>query len=437
MGAPRPGATARFAPQVERIDPARVIADLRELRALTAGAGGADRVAWSEGWRTARAMLTGRLEALGIPWERDEAGNIWATVAGTRRGTVAIGSHLDAVPSGGWLDGALGVLTALELMRLIRGAADPPQHTVALVDFADEEGARFGRSLFGSSAVSGALDPRELRDLCNGDGESLSALLRENGVEVDRIGEAAARRRDLVAYLELHIEQGPVLEGLGLSVAPVRAVCGIERYRVTITGETGHAGALPMAARCDAFLAAADGALRMEAVAREHDGMATIGQIELAPGIATAVAGAASFVVDLRHPEPLALAPFAAAVERALSAAAAQRGCRCELSTIWRMPPTRFDPGLVDAALAICAARTGSDHLAVSGPGHDAVEMARHVATVMLFAPSTGGVSHSPLEDTPVADLEVAIGAFAVLALAVVEGAVAPMPDAAVRCGDR
>jgi N-carbamoyl-L-amino-acid hydrolase len=410
---------------MERIDTSRVIADLRELESRTAGDVGADRVAWSEGWRTARALLIERLDALEVPWERDPAGNLWARVAGTERATVAIGSHLDAVPSGGWLDGALGVLTALEIVRQLREAGERPHHTVALVDFADEEGARFGRSLLGSSAVSGTLDPLEVSELRNAAGESLGALLAENGVDLARVSEAQERRRDLIAYLELHIEQGPVLESLGLPVAPVRAVCGIERYRVVISGETGHAGALPMALRHDAFLAAADGALRLEVAARELDGMATVGVAELRPGIATAVPGAVALVVDLRHSEPDALLALRSAMEGELTAAAALRGCRCELDRFWGIAPTAFDAALVAAAQAVCAARTGSRFLAVSGPGHDAVEMARHVPSVMMFAPSSGGISHSPLEDTPIADLEVAMRAFADLAFAVIAGRVA------------
>jgi len=416
----RPGPLVNASPG--RVDAARVIADLRELAALTAGAVGADRVAWSEGWRVARSWLAGRLEALGVPWERDAAGNLWATVTGEGPATVAVGSHLDAVPSGGWLDGALGVLTALEIVRAIRARGAPPRHSVALVDFADEEGARFGRSLFGSSAVSGTLDVGSLRELRSADGQTLAPLLTRNGVDLERIDEARARRRDLVAYLELHIEQGPVLERMGLAVAPVRGVCGIERFHVAMLGETGHAGALPMASRRDAFLAAADGALRVERAARARDGMATVGVISLEPGIATAVAGEAAFVLDLRHSEAAELAALAADAVRALEDAAAARGCRCERRPLWSIAPTHFDPALVAAATEACAALTGSRAVAVSGPGHDAVEMARLVPTVMMFAPSTGGVSHSPHEDTPIADLELAIGAFATLAFAVIDG---------------
>jgi len=407
-----------------RIDTARVIADLEELRSRTAGETGAERLAWGEGWRTARSILADRLDEIGIPWERDAAGNLWASVAGAQRATVAIGSHLDAVPAGGWLDGALGVLTGLEILRQVRAGRERPRLGVALVDFADEEGARFGRSLFGSSAVSGSLDPGEIDGLRNPAGESMRTLLRENGLEVSRLLDAGARRRDLAAYLELHIEQGPVLEERGLPVAPVRAVCGIERYRATVRGQTGHAGALPMATRRDAFLASADGALRVEAAARAVDGFATVGLIELEPGIATAVAGVASFVLDLRHSEPLALARLAATAERELGAAAHARGCELALERIWGIPVTTFDPALVAAATEVCATITGSRFVAVSGPGHDAVEMARHVPTAMLFAPSSGGISHSALEDTPVADLEVAMTAFAELAFAVIDGQV-------------
>ena len=261
------------------VDPARVIADLRELDRLTGGPGGARRLCWTDGWVRAREFLRDRLSAIdGVSVDVDEAGNLWATLPGAGRetddeksdgpapggargggsasdGTVAVGSHLDSVPNGGWLDGALGVMAALEVLRV--AASDPPRHPLTLVDFADEEGARFGRSLFGSAAVAGTLDVSAVESLRDAEGDALRPVLAEHGVDLDRLGAATARREGVIAYLELHIEQGPVLESEGVAVAAVSGTAGLERHRLLFEGQASHAGTTPMAMRRDAALAAA------------------------------------------------------------------------------------------------------------------------------------------------------------------------------------
>jgi allantoate deiminase len=396
-----------------RIDSARVIADLRELDRRTGGPGGARRVAWTETWREARSFVRGLLAEIGLEPERDEAGNVWAWL---RRGdgspALAVGSHLDSVPSGGWLDGALGVMAALGVLRAWAAAGKPPPRPLALVDWADEEGARFGRSLLGSSAFAGTLDPGEVRDFRDAEGTRLADALAENGVELDRALEAGRRRERIGAYLELHIEQGPVLESDGLRAAAVSGCIGIERQRLRFRGQAAHAGTTPMDRRRDAALAAAAAALGIEAVGREHDGMATTGALALRPGIATAVAGEAELIVDLRHPDAAELEAMLAAALAAAEGAAAERGCELEAEPIWRIEPVRFDDRLVGLVRDACREIAGADRVLTSGALHDAAEVARVLPAAMMFTPSAGGVSHAPQEDTAEPALATAIEAF-------------------------
>ncbi|HEY6779791.1 MAG TPA: hydantoinase/carbamoylase family amidase, partial [Thermoleophilaceae bacterium] len=269
------------------IDPRRAIADLRELERLTGGPEGARRVCWTDGWTRARKLLRERLGAIdGVGVELDEAANLWATLPGELPGTVALGSHLDSVPAGGWLDGALGVMAALEVLRAT-ASGGAPRHTLALVDFADEEGARFGRSLFGSSAVAGTLDPDAVRDLVDSGGRRLEDVVREHGVELDRAHEAGSRLEQVRAYLELHIEQGPVLESEGLAVGTVLGTVGVERHRLVFDGQAAHAGSTPIDRRRDSFLAAARFALELREVARRHGGVCTVGDARCEPGVVT------------------------------------------------------------------------------------------------------------------------------------------------------
>jgi hydantoinase/carbamoylase family amidase len=386
------------------VRPRRAIADLRELARLTGGPEGARRVCWTPEWELARAFLRERLaEIEGVSVEQDEAGNLWASLPGELEEAIAFGSHTDSVPNGGWLDGALGVMAALELLRAA-AEAGRPRHTLTLVDFADEEGARFGRSLFGSSAVAGTLDPEAVKDLTDADGRAIAEVLREHGVELAQAPAAATRREGLVAYLELHIEQGPVLESEGVAVAAVTGTFGDERHRFTFTGQASHAGTTPMEMRRDAGLAAARLALAVERIAKDHGGVGTTGVLRLEPGIPTAVPGKAELTVDLRHAEAGPLAAMLDAVREAAGDA--------EESEIWRIEPIPFDERLVAAVLEAA----GSGRKLASGALHDAAEMARHVPTAMMFTSSTNGLSHAPGEDTPEEHLEQAIAAFGRLA---------------------
>jgi N-carbamoyl-L-amino-acid hydrolase len=400
------------------MDAGRAIADLRELDRRTGGPGGARRVCWTDDWEAARAFLRERLAELPVEVSIDAAGNLWAELAGESDELVAVGSHLDSVPSGGWLDGALGVMAALEVLRSA-AARGRPARTLALVDWSDEEGARFGRSLFGSSAFAGALDVESARGLRDADGVGLPEALAAHGVDIDAMARAGEGRRErLAAYLELHIEQGPVLEAESVACAAVEGCFGVERYELVFHGAAGHAGSTPMDRRADAVVAAARTVVGLQEIGRRHGGVCTVGRIDCEPGIVTAIAGRASLLVDQRHLDPAALADMLAAARALAAEVAADESCTVDEEPIWRIDPVPFDPALVPAARDAA----GTERTLPSGALHDAASIARVAPAAMLFVPSVGGVSHAPGEDTPEGDLAVGIEAFGRLADAIVTG---------------
>jgi N-carbamoyl-L-amino-acid hydrolase len=404
--------------ETPEIDPGRVIADLRELERRTADDRGAQRVCWTEPWREARRLLAGLLAELGIEPEVDEAGNLWARLEGAdpRAPALVLGSHLDSVPDGGWLDGALGVMAALGVLRAYAEDRRAPPHPLVLVDWADEEGARFGNSLFGSSAFAGTLDPQSLGELRDVDGRPIATVLGEHGVELAHAPRCGERRAGVGSYLELHIEQGPRMEAGGVRVAAVSGCVGVERCRYAFRGQAAQAGTTPIEDRRDAGLAAATAALAIERLAVDEAGVATTGELRIEPGIATAVPGRAILSVDLRHPEAAALERMLARTREATRAAADSRGCELTETAIWRIEPIDFDPGLVAAARASCAALAEEPAELVSGALHDAAAVARVLPAAMLFAPSRAGISHAVEEDTEEADLVLAIEALTELA---------------------
>ncbi len=394
-----------------------VIANLRALAALTSDTHGAQRVAWGPVWRDARLWLDDVLAAEGLRAEVDAAGNNWITLPGARSTTVVIGGHLDSVPNGGWLDGALGVLAGVEALRRRTGTTPPV--TLAVVDFADEEGARFSRSLLGSSGASGSLVPDSVRGLVDRQGGRLVDALAENGVDLDRMPEArrALDGRDARAYLELHIEQGPVLEAMGRSTGVVIGTYGVERHVLRFVGQAAHSGSTPIAMRRDAFLAAAETALACREIARRHStpdvgAVCTVGTVSVEPGIVTAVPGVCEISLDQRTLEPGTLQQALADAREAASRAAAANGVTVEWRRVWRIDPCRFDPRLVGLCADAVLEVTGHAPRLPSGPLHDAVEMGRLMPAVMMFAKSTAGLSHCKEEDTPEADLEATIEAF-------------------------
>ena len=396
------------------LDPARTVSELRELRELTGDEDGAQRVAWTATWEQARAWLRAKLEGLPLEYERDEAGNQWWTLRGESPRAVLIGGHIDSVPNGGWLDGCLNVLAGVEVLRRIAEEGTPAV-TVRLVDWADEEGARFGRSLFGSSAAAGSMaDQDDLRALTDRDGVALPAALHEHGIELDRALEARAQLENAAAYLELHIEQGPVLESLDLPLGAVLGTFGVERPRITWRGQAAHAGSTPMDKRRDALAGAAKLALELrEIAARVGDGaVLTSGGVVTKPGIVTSVVETAEQLLDMRHLDAAKLGDLNRAAHEASERFADEEKIEVEWERIWEIEPILFHPELIELADEAIREVAGESHRLPSGPLHDAAEVARAgVPTVMLFVQSLRGLSHTKLEDTKPEHLELSVQA--------------------------
>jgi N-carbamoyl-L-amino-acid hydrolase len=397
-----------------------VINDLRELAALTSTPEGAQRLAWGPVWQRARTWFNGKLRPLGLEPAVDAAGNSWVTLPGASDRTVIIGSHLDSVPNGGWLDGALGVMAGLEALRMF--AATPPPVTLKLVDWADEEGARFGRSLLGSSAASGSLRLDDVRGLVDKQGTRLVDALSDHGVDFERLGDAhgALTAIPARAYLELHIEQGPVLESMNKPTGVVLGTFGVERHLLRFTGQAAHSGSTPIPMRRDAFLAAAQSALAFREIARRHTTpdarvVCTVGTVTVAPGIVTAVPGACEIALDQRALDPAVLARMLAEAREAADEAAADNTVTVEWRPLWRIEPRPFDARLIDLCEQSVREVTGDAPRLPSGPLHDAAEMVPHMPVVMMFASSSNGLSHCKEEDTPEPHLEKTIDAFLLL----------------------
>jgi hydantoinase/carbamoylase family amidase len=396
------------------LDPARVVAQLRELQELTGDADGAQRVAWTETWARARAWFADGLADLPLEVERDAAGNDWYTLRGATEPTVLLGGHTDSVPNGGWLDGCLNLLAAAAALRRIAEEGTPPV-TVRLVDWADEEGARFGRSLFGSSAASGSMaDQDELRKLHDRDGVSLPDAVGAFGVDLDRALDARGQLEGAAAYLELHIEQGPVLEGMRLPLGAVLGTFGVERWRITWTGQAAHAGSTPMDSRRDALAGAAKLALEIRAIAAQvgAGAVCTSGGVVCKPGIVTSVVETAEQLLDQRHLDANSLAELLGLAQEASERFAREENVDVSWERLWNIAPIPFDPVLVDLCDEACAEVAGSSHRLPSGPLHDAAEVARAgVPTVMMFVQSLNGLSHTKLEDTKDEHIEMSVAA--------------------------
>jgi N-carbamoyl-L-amino-acid hydrolase len=396
------------------LNPKRTIAELKELRALTGDENGAQRVAFSKTWLTARDWLAKKLAALPVEIHNDAAGNTWTTLRGRSERALLIGGHMDSVPNGGWLDGALNVLAGVEILRRIHDDyTGPPPVTVRLVDWADEEGARFGKSLFGSSACSGHLDLDEARTLRDKEGKLLPDVLKEIGVDFGRVKESSKELKNAAAYLELHIEQGPVLLDMDLPLGAVLGTFGVERHAITFHGQAAHSGSTPMNRRKDAFLAAAKMSLEIYPIAARHGGVCTIGSCTTKPGIVTSVVEDCRITLDQRHLDAAALAGMLADAREAADRFAHEGNVRVSWERLWQMEPILFDPVLIGFCDDAIGETCGKSHRLPSGPLHDAAEVARAgVPTAMMFVQSLHGISHNKIEDTREEHLERCVEAF-------------------------
>ena len=406
------------------VDAAAAIGLLKELRAFTADENGAQRLAWSPVWLNARAWFQGKLRELPVEHHLDAVGNSWATLRGNSETALILGSHLDSVPNGGWLDGCLGVISAYAVLRRICEEFDGrPPITVRLVDWADEEGARFGRSLFGSSAFAGTHSIAQDRRRTDAGGVHLEEAVAACGIDMDAIGDAAVERNNAAAYLELHIEQGPVLESMGLPLGAVLGTKGVERHAITFHGQEAHSGSTPMTARRDALAAAAKLALEIRTIAKRHpDAVCTIGSVKTFPGIVTAVVGRCETTLDQRDLDAGVLAAMYREAQEKSAQFAAEEGCTVEWSRIWNIAPEPFHPQLIELCEDAIRETAGQSHRMPSGPLHDAAEVSRAgIPTVMMFVQSLNGISHNKIEDTREDHLELAITAFDNLASKTIE----------------
>jgi beta-ureidopropionase / N-carbamoyl-L-amino-acid hydrolase len=394
------------------LNPKRTVSELKELRALAGDENGAQRVAWTDTWLKTREWFATKIKELPVEHHYDPAGNNWVTLPGVSEKTLLLGGHLDSVPNGGWLDGCLDVLAALEVLRRINTEyGGRPPITVRLVDWADEEGARFGRSLLGSSAFAGTHSIQADRVRTDRNGVLLEDALRRCGVEIDNFPEAQKERKNAKAYLELHIEQGPVLERMNLPLGVVLGTKGVERHIINFYGQEAHSGSTPMSARRDALAAAAKLALEIRNIAKKHeDAVCTMGSVKTYPGIVTAVVGRCEVTLDQRDLNVAILAQMYREAQEASRRFAAEEGCRVEWSRLWSIEPIPFHPHLLDLCDQAIQETSGTSHRMPSGPLHDAAEVSRAgIPTVMMFVQSLHGISHNKIEDTKEEHLELSV----------------------------
>ena len=394
------------------LNPKRTVAELQELRALTSDENGAQRVAWTDTWLRARGWFAAKVKELPVEQHYDAAGNNWVTLPGASEKSLLIGGHLDSVPNGGWLDGALDVLAGLEVLRRMASEFHGrPPVTARLVDWADEEGARFGRSLLGSSAFAGTHSIEADRSRTDRDGVKLEDALRRCGVEIDNFPEARKEQKNAAAYLELHIEQGPVLERMGVPLGVVLGTKGVERHIINFHGQEAHSGSTPMNARRDALAAAAKLALEIRTIAGKHaDAVCTMGSVKTFPGIVTAVVGRCEVTLDQRDLDANVLAQMYREAREASQRFAAEENCTVTWSRLWNIEPVPFHPQLLDLCEQAVRETSGTAHRLPSGPLHDAAEVSRAgIPTMMMFVQSLKGISHNKIEDTKEEHLEMSV----------------------------
>jgi N-carbamoyl-L-amino-acid hydrolase len=397
-----------------RVEPRRTIAELKDLRELTGDENGAQRVAFTSTWAKARAWLRRKLQELPTEIHADEAGNLWATLRGESEQALLIGGHIDSVPNGGWLDGCLNTLAGVEILRRINAQYNGrPPVTVRLVDWADEEGARFGKSLFGSSACSGHLDMAEARALKDRNGVRLPSALAENGIEFEHVMECRKELANAAAYLELHIEQGPVLLDLDRPLGTVLGTFGVERHAITFHGQAAHSGSTPMNKRKDAFLAAAKMSPEIYRITERNGGVCTIGSCTTKPGIVTSVVEECRITLDQRHLDAAALARMLAEAKAAGERFAQEGNVTVSWDRLWQIEPILFNGDLIALCDKAISETGAAPHRLPSGPLHDAAEVARSgIPTIMMFVQSLHGISHNKIEDTKEEHLELAVTAF-------------------------
>lgn len=392
----------------------RVVKDLKELRELTSDENGSQRVAWTPTWQKARDWFKAKVEEYGADISRDSAGNIWAKIEGESEDAIAIGSHIDSVPNGGWLDGALGVVTGIEIIRRYTENGMKPKKTIYIVDWADEEGARYGRSCLGSAAANGTLKIDEIIDKVDINGIKYGDALNEYGIDPKNMlnAEDELKEKNIKAYLELHIEQGPILEKSNKDVACVYGIAGVERHYIDFVGQKSHAGSFPTGLRQDAFLAAAESALEFRKIALKYNAVCTVGEVFVDPHVTTIVPGKCTISLDQRTIDKDDLDTIFNEAKDIVEIISKKNNVKSSWRNIHSIAPKIFDEELIELCKESVKEETGEATSMSSGPLHDAIEMAKITPTVMMFAMSENGLSHTKEENTPDNKLETSIRAF-------------------------
>lgn len=383
-----------------RVDGVRLTTRLEELsRVGRQPDGGITRLALTSVEREAHALFERWARQSGLGVSTDTAGNLFCQLDGqdASLAPLFLGSHLDTVPEGGAFDGALGCVAALEVVTAIAEAGLRPRRSIAAVVWTDEEGARFGSGFFGSRSFAGNHSSQDL-DLVDGGGTTLGAALMEVGLDPNLVGQDPPPM--VHAYLELHIEQGPILEELDLPVGIVTAIVGMIHLRVELVGSAGHAGTTPMSRRADALTASAEIVLGVEAAAREAgpQTVATVGQLMVQPGASNVIPGACSFSIDIRDQDEAVLARAYELIQATIERVAVGRGVEATVQEILRLPPVSLSSTMQDVLARACERQGIPAYCLPSGAGHDAMILAGATDAGMLFTRCHGGISHHPAE---------------------------------------
>ncbi|PZD96200.1 allantoate amidohydrolase [Paenibacillus sambharensis] len=369
--------------------------------------GGVTRLLYSQSWKDAQSFLAAKMSAAGLEVRYDRVGNLFGRMEGSRKGqgVVLTGSHIDTVRSGGRYDGAYGIAASLAAVAFLRSAYGEPRRPLEVVSFCEEEGSRFPLAYWGSGNITGAYSTGMAQRVVDPQGITLAHAMQAAGF--GREDQPECLRKDLAAFVEVHVEQGVILERTGGRIGVVETIAGQRRYVVTVKGETNHAGTTPMAMRRDAAAGAAEMIAMLERAANRAGEplVATVGRMKLMPNIPNVIAGTVEFTLDIRHISETLLTGFSDAVIGSFHSVAERRGLELDVHAALQARPAPMDPVLTGRLEKICSDGGISYRRMMSGAGHDGQMFVNCCPTAMLFVPSKGGVSHSPEEYTAAEDL--------------------------------
>ena len=384
------------------IDPALVEQCVEELAGPgSLPSGGMYRGVYTPEWAAAQSIVADWLAGTGLAVRRDAVGNLFGRLDGSAGGPVYLtGSHLDTVREGGKYDGALGVIAGYLAVRALTERFGTPRRPIEVIATCEEEGSRYHANFWGTRALTGQIRPEEVGNLLDAAGIPIGEAMREQGLDPEVID--SCRRDDIAGFIELHIEQGRILETEGLEIGVVETVTGIRHLEVTVEGQADHAGTTPLDLRRDAALAAAEMIVALTDAANRlgRPAVATVGRIEVEPGVVNIVAGRARFTIDARHPGVEAKQALLSEIERRCREIAERRGVDVRFTTLIDVDPAPMAGAMVEAITGAVAAIGRTYRRMVSGAGHDAQVMARRFPAGMIFVPSRDGRSHTPAEYT-------------------------------------